>query len=198
MSGLNVTYHSPWVFLIKCCVCYTPYKFLSLKKDGPCFPGVTSVVKQSIMATHTPSVCNSIHTQTDGERGYAVVIWLKQKWKRQNKYIIIIIYILFNIIIYYNIIYVYIYFTSIISQQVELLFFNINIKTTEIITARFCYILLKRKHTKCTDSITCIVCCMYIVYYCMVAHNLSVLRFYISGHHKNHLVHSGIVGLKIG
>lgn len=148
MSGLNVTYHSSWVFLIKCCVCYTPYKFLSLKKDGPSFPGVTSVVKQSIMATHTPSVCNSIHT-------------------------------------------------SIISQQIELLCFNINIKTTEMITARFSYILLKRKHTKCTDSIMCIVCCMYIVYYCMVAHHLSVLRFYISGHHKNHLVHSSIVGLKI-
>lgn len=188
MSGLNVTYHSPWVFLIKCCVCYTPYKFLSLKKDGPSFPGVTSVVKQSIMATHTPSVCNSINTQTDGESGYAVVVIKKTKY--------IYIYIIF-IIIYYNIIYVYIYFTSIISQQIELLCFNINIKTTEMITARFSYILLKRKHTKCTDSIMCIVCCMYIVYYCMVAHHLSVLRFYISGHHKNHLVHSSIVGLKI-
>lgn len=173
-----------------------PYKFLSLKKDGPSFPGVTSVVKQSIMATHTPSVCNSIHTQTDGESGYAVVIWLKQKWKRQNKYIYNNNIYIF-IIIYYNIIYVYIYFTYIISQQVELIFFNINIKTTEMITARFSYILLKRKHTKCTDSIMCIVCCMYIVYYCIIAHHLSVLRFYISGHHKNHLVHSSIVGLKI-
>lgn len=64
-----------------------PYKFLSLKKDGSSFPGVTSVVKQSIMATHTPSVCNSIHTQTDGESGYAVVVIKTGMKKTKHIYI---------------------------------------------------------------------------------------------------------------